>query len=866
MKEYKSFFERKQQPYYVVAPDYRHSSGGVRACHYLCHALNELGFEAYVTASPESCSPYLRTPSLTREIQERHRTIGLMPIAVYPEVVHGNPLGLPVVARWLLNRPGLVGGDIAYSDKEILFYWEKYYLPTGMIADKLLLPIIDRRIFNDKAPIRERHGFCYYANKYFSLGINLPEALTQYGTNLCLSIARSPQEIAEILRTSKVLYCYEPSSITSEALACGCQVVYVDTPYLKIANLPETSTPIRISESLIGKMDFIPEVDKVAVDHFFAEMDQGAWLQLENFTQKTQAAAANQLEYQRTPDWKLQTAVAAFHAGNHEGAMSGLAPLLEEQPNNPLPPAYLSFICATQGLAQEAQQFMEKAMELAPGRADFQAALGESFLKTGEIELALGYLQEAIHLQPDMLSAYPALARSLHLTHQSDVAISLLKSTANMPSNAQANIQTTLLEILAEQGNIAEFSLACLRYSKGIADDLLAVRCLARFDASGERLVEALGAAQARLAHLLSDENQAAPLPIGGNPPWKIVFLSSDFAREEQQGRLWALLNHLPPEQFNTTLIINDPLAGPRHLAQASTLIVDHTLVIHDLDDAKALDLINTVSPDIFIDMDSYGPNDRLSLFVQVRAGIKLLWGEAPMPALAPNCFPLQGEAVADQDMLPGVILPGLGEYCELPDLPIKPASITLTLGCLTPAIRIGPEGWHLFAEVLRANPESQLLLNLKDLGDCAQDYITRQFEQAGVAATRLQFVHAHTPEELCHYWQEVHLGLAPPVDAGDQALTTCLWMGRPFVALAASLPWSHRPAALLHCAGASAWIADSASRYVELASRLPKAPDPSLRARLRAAGLDDPAAFARGFAATMADLMQTAPAPSPAP
>ena len=236
------------------------------------------------------------------------------------------------------------------------------------------------------------------------------------------------------------------------------------------------------------------------------------------------------------------------------------------------------------------------------------------------------------------------------------------------------------------------------------------------------------------------------------------------------------------------------------------------------------------------------------------------------MPALAPDCLPLQGELLADQAMLPGIILPGLGECCELPELPITPAPGTPTLGCLTPAVRIGPEGWRLFAEVLQASPDSQLLLNLRDLGDSARAYITRQFTQAGVAASRLRFVHAHTREALCQYWQEVQLGLAPPVDAGDQALSTCLWMGRPFVALAASLPWSHRPAALLHCAGASAWIADSAARYVELASRLPQAPDPSLRARLRAAGLDDPAAFARGFAATMADLMQTAPAPSPAP
>jgi predicted O-linked N-acetylglucosamine transferase (SPINDLY family) len=216
--------------------------------------------------------------------------------------------------------------------------------------------------------------------------------------------------------------------------------------------------------------------------------------------------------------------------------------------------------------------------------------------------------------------------------------------------------------------------------------------------------------------------------------------------------------------------------------------------------------------------------------------------------------------------MLPGIILPGLGECWDLPELPITPTSGTPTLGCLTPAIRIGPDGWRLFAQVLQASPESQLLLNLKDLGDSAQAYITRQFAQSGIAASRLRFVHAHTREELCHYWQEVQLGLAPPVDAGDQALNTCLWMGRPFVALAASLPWSHRPAALLHCAGASAWVADSATHYVELASRPPRAPDPGLRKHLRAAGLNDPSAFARRFAATMADLMQAAHATRPSP
>lgn len=861
-KQHLSFFESRHHPYYIVSPNYAQKSSGPRVLHYLCHTLNELGYEAWITS--ETGSPWLRTPRLTQEVRNRHEMTGRVPIMVYPEVARGNPLNGKVIARWILNRAGHLGGETSFRPDELLFYWDEWVLSGEKGADRLYLDSVNSRIFNtqDTAP-ENRSGTCYYAHKYLMYGGEIHPWLLANSTSLCQDIPRSPEEIAHILKTSTLLYCYEPSNLVSEAYACGCPAVIVRTAYSDHFDLARNGIT-QIEESAVHNA--LPPVISARFKEHYRAMIEKSWQTIENFIEKTQAAARIQAERQQTPEYQLQEAVNAFHNNEIEPAMNALAPLLDALPENPLPPAYLAFICAAQGLAQEAREFMDRAMEIAPDRADLKAALGESFLKAGQPGLAAEYLKEAVHLQPDMLSAYPALARSLHLTQQSDTALALLKGAAQMPSSAQAHIQTTLLEILAEQGNIAEFSQACLRYSNGIADDLLAVRCLSRFDASGERLVEALGAAQARLASQLPGLGEASALPIKTAQPWKIAFLTSNLAREEQQGRLKALLHHLPPEQFVTTLIINDPKAGLSHFAQACSLVADHTLVIHDQDDSTALERLNANPADILIDLDSYGPADRLSLFVQAQAGVKLLWGEAPMPALAPDCLPLQGELLADQAMLPGIILPGLGECCELPELPITSAPGTPTLGCLTPAVRIGPEGWRLFAEVLQASPDSQLLLNLMDLGDSARAYITRQFTQAGVAASRLRFVHAHTREALCQYWQEVQLGLAPPVDAGDQALSTCLWMGRPFVALAASLPWSHRPAALLHCAGASAWIADSASRYVELASRLPQAPDPSLRARLRAAGLDDPAAFARGFAATMADLMQTAPAPSPAP
>lgn len=858
-----SFHESHHFPYYIVSPNFSQKSSGPRMLHCLCHMLNELGYEAYITA--DVCSPWLRTPQLTREVSDRHKATGRFPIAVYPEVARGNPLNVPVVARWILNKAGHLGGDAQFHPDELLFYWDEWVLNGEKNADRLYLPSVDTRIFNNHG-VRpeEREGFCYYAHKYLHFGGKIEDRITAGGTSLCQDIPRTAEEIAAILRRSKVLYCYEPSNIITEAYICGCPTILVDSEYLRPFNLGrhgiEQIPEAEIDFSHIPSIPVSPEELKAKLTVDEPDIRRA----LANFTVKTQAAARAHAALRQSPEYRLKEAIEAFHGNDLENAANGLAPLLDALPENPLPPAYLAFICAAQGLGKEAGEFFGRVQELAPGRADFKAGLGESFLKAGHPDLAAEYLQEAVTEQPEMLAAYPALAQSLNLTGRSEIAVALLKGAAAMPSAARTTIQRTLLEILAQQGNIAEFANACLRYSDDISGNLLAVRCLARFEESGERMVEALTGIQAQLAHLFGDAEMDCENARPSDQPLKIAFMLSDFSREQQLGQLAALLRYLPAEQFITVLIVNAPDFGNDDAVQDCLLMVDKTLLIHGQNDFAALENINAYALDVLVDLDSYDPAERLSLFVQARAGLKLLWGEAPMPPLAPNCMPLRGIRVADDDMLPGIALPEMGEYYALPDIPIvarERSAAGTVFGCLTPAIRIGPDGWRLFAGVLLAVPDSCLVINLKDLGDSAREFIGRQFENAGVAATRLRFVHARTAEELCRHWENVQIGLAPPVDAGDLALPACLWMGKPYIALAAGLPWSHRPAALLQCAGAAAWIADTPENYVALAGQTPPAPDAAFRQRMQSAHLNDPVAFAQGFAASIAAAMQDTPA-----
>ncbi|MDD5363741.1 MAG: glycosyltransferase [Gallionellaceae bacterium] len=225
------FFRSVNAPYYIHGLDYRQSSAGIRVLHHLCHALNELGEEAYIVANVTN--PYLRTPKITKGIIARHAQTGRLPIAVYPEVVTGNPFQAHVVARWILNKPGHIGGELVYDPDELLFIYQKTYAPEGVLTHPLYIPAVDGRIFNnrDNPCDGKRAGACYYAHKYLVFG----GALTHHASgaiSLCQDIARSHEEIADILRRSEVMYSYEPSAIVTEALQCGCPVVMIPSDYI----------------------------------------------------------------------------------------------------------------------------------------------------------------------------------------------------------------------------------------------------------------------------------------------------------------------------------------------------------------------------------------------------------------------------------------------------------------------------------------------------------------------------------------------------------------------------------------------------------------------------------------------------------
>lgn len=242
-KSIKGFFNTEFDPYYIYAPDYLHSSAGIRSLHFLCHALNEFGCEAYIAPGTRT-NPSLRTPVLSPEILKNHYISGKTPIAVQPETVSGNFFQTPYVAHWLLNRPGHLSIETSY-EKKLVFFFLAWSLPPGLKAEFLMLPLIDVDIFNnDENPYdKKREVECYYAHKYLQFGHEVPVNIRNRATSLCQDIPRTPTQIADILRKARVLYCYEETALIAEALVCGCPVMLMPSEYLKKENWHLASFP-----------------------------------------------------------------------------------------------------------------------------------------------------------------------------------------------------------------------------------------------------------------------------------------------------------------------------------------------------------------------------------------------------------------------------------------------------------------------------------------------------------------------------------------------------------------------------------------------------------------------------------------------
>lgn len=223
-----NLFPKAGKPYYIVAPPYETKSAGVKALHILCHALNLSGYRAYIVPMGKAgiSDNYNYITPIALENYDPEKII-----AVYPEVLHGNPLNAKHVVRYLLYYIGGYSGPKQYAETDQLWAFATSIAKHANISlDKVLtIPLVDSSIFKPSGSIRS--GSCFYANKYRFVYNGKLLDVTKDSTEITQEMSR--EQIIELLQKSEFLYSYEDTTLILESVLCGCPVIVLPTQHLK---------------------------------------------------------------------------------------------------------------------------------------------------------------------------------------------------------------------------------------------------------------------------------------------------------------------------------------------------------------------------------------------------------------------------------------------------------------------------------------------------------------------------------------------------------------------------------------------------------------------------------------------------------
>jgi predicted O-linked N-acetylglucosamine transferase (SPINDLY family) len=235
---------------------------------------------------------------------------------------------------------------------------------------------------------------------------------------------------------------------------------------------------------------------------------------------------------------------------------------------------------------------------------------------------------------------------------------------------------------------------------------------------------------------------------------------------------------------------------------------------------------------DILIDLSGHTANNRLRVFARKPAPVQVSWlgyfattGVAEMDYLIadPWTLPATEEVNFTEKIWR---LPETRLCFTPPDTDVAVARLPalsngyITFGCFNNLAKMNDAVVALWAQVLRAVPESRLLLKAKQLDEASvRQSIVKRFAAEGIDADRLILEGASPRPEYLAAYHRVDIALDPFPFPGGTTSVESLWMGVPVLTLTAERFLSRQGIGILMNAGLSEWIAADKDDYVARAA-----------------------------------------------
>jgi protein O-GlcNAc transferase len=515
--------------------------------------------------------------------------------------------------------------------------------------------------------------------------------------------------------------------------------------------------------------------------------------------------------------------LACYRLGRPDEAAAAFRGLVRLIPHDAEGHDNLGIALIAAGRFAEAAASCREAVRLRPDDAQYRCNLGVPLYYLDRFADALAAYDGALAIRPDHAGAHGNRGNALFALGRLDEAERAYRAAiASFPGNVE--VWTSLGNLLKELGRYEE-SLAAYRtgqHAAPVHPPAASNLVMALHYAAGITAEQILREAKAVGARF-GTARPAMPRQPGGR--LRVGYVSGDLRRHPVGYFLAPVLAAHDRSGFE--IFCYSANARSDDMTEALRRSADHWRDIVALSDDRAARLIGEDGIDVLVDLSGHTAFNRLPLFARRAAPLQLTWmgfwgttGVAAIDAiLADATMIAPGEERFFSERV--VRLPH-GRFCYAPPAYApEPGTRTgaIAFGSFNNLSKVGPAVRLLWAEILRAVPESKLVLKWSSLEDSGLRQ--RLLAEFAVAPDRIELRGASPHAEMLAQYGDIDIALDPfPFSGG---VTTCeaLWMGVPVVTLPGEGAASRQTLGFLRAIGRTEWAARSAEDYVRIASGL---------------------------------------------
>lgn len=527
------------------------------------------------------------------------------------------------------------------------------------------------------------------------------------------------------------------------------------------------------------------------------------------------------------------------------------------------------------GDTDEAEAEVRKGIELSPDSPSAYCILGKILRSKNKPLESIDALNKAIRLAPDISEPYREMGLTLSENNQIDAAIRAYRLGISCdPKDGIAHNNLGMCHVM--RGELDE-ALECFdaaieaipTFSLAHSNKLFSLNYMPSLP--HEELVRehfAFG----ELWDQPYDEN-AFTNPPDPNRKLKIGYVSPDFRKHVVLTFIEEMLKNHDRDQVELYAYAEVFKSDDR--TEQVKGYMDHWRYTIERNSYEIAQQIRDDGIDILVDLAGHTGNNRLPVFALKPAPVQVSWIGYPNTTglrnmdyilMTSHFLPEGGESDFTEEVYNLPRVPVTYKAPERPDIGRSPFETNghVTFGCFNNVIKAGPAAIEAWSEVLKAVPDSKLLLKAHAFrNEVTVTASKAMFESHGVDPERIT---CEGPSEHHIYltrYSDIDLALDPfPYNGGTTSLDT-LYVGVPLLSLEGSTWVSRNGSGILRIVGEESLIASSVEDYVAKAVDFALNPEKlaelrgNLHERFMATGITDHVAQTRDLENAFRDMWQ---------